>query len=901
MKRTLILLCLLPLFSAAQLGYISTIAGNGTSGFSGDGGPATNAQMTEAVCTIVIDGAGNVYVSDKANGRVRRVNTSGIITTFAGGGSSTADGIPATNASINLNCTAVDMYGNVYIADGNRIRKVDAATGIINTIAGSATAGYSGDSGPATAATLHNPYGLCVDAAMNIYIGEEANAVVRKISAAGIISTYAGTGVSGYSGDGGAATVAKLKSPDGVWIDAAGNLYVADRYNYVIRKIDASGIISTFAGSGSSGYCGDGGPATAACFFEPSTVCSDVMGNVYVGDFHNGRIRKITPSGIISTIAGGGASGSEGIPATNAHLTDTWGVGIDGESNIYITDRSNYRIRKVNGIGSPVASSDSFSVYAGSMCSGTTFTIVPAHYSPSLYIKTWFGDATTETDTLSPASWCASFSHIYGSSGTYTIKTVLFNGILAIDSVSYDFTYQFCRTLPVGFYYDANSNCINDSGDHPGTLPLLVEVDSNGIAVDTISATSGIYYTVSGSVGDIYAFKVIATPAGFHITCPVGEIIYDTVATAITPVKYMGLQCNTGTTFDLSEHAVIPITGTNDQWANIYMQNQYCAPTAGTLTLHYSSKYAGYPYHINPPALSVSGHTIVWDLGSLSSTSATPAHVYYMLYSGGTALTVGDTVHSYFEITPETGDADTSNNHQIIIDTVKGGCDPNEMWVSPSSCIASGAAPATLKYTINFENTGNDTAHNISVYDTLSDNVNPMSMRIVMSSNEMYVSKLMDTVGHTILKFDFPHINLLDSSHYGKCDGAVIFTVDTKPGLTSGADIINRAGIYFDYNAVVMTNTVDNTIGCPGTLMVSNVEVHEPLIYPNPANNLLHIDKITTATNYRITDLLGTAVQQGILEKGNNSVAIQSLPQAIYMLELIDIEGNRTVRKVVKD
>jgi sugar lactone lactonase YvrE len=287
-------------------GTISTVAGDGygyttgTGGFSGDGGPAISAEMY-APFAMAFDKSGNMYICDQANHRVRKVNTSGTISTFAGNGSGTysGDGGPATSAGISPDGIAVDASGNVYIADGsNRIRVVNTS-GTISTFAGNGTAGFAGDGGPATSAEFSLPQGLAFDAAGNLYIADNNNERIRKINTSGTISTVVGTGVGGYSGDGGLATSAQIWWPEGVAIDASGNLYFADEANNVIREVyAATGKIATVAGngygsgSGSGGYSGDGGPATSAELNEPTGVAvNGKSGMVYIADAINNRVR----------------------------------------------------------------------------------------------------------------------------------------------------------------------------------------------------------------------------------------------------------------------------------------------------------------------------------------------------------------------------------------------------------------------------------------------------------------------------------------------------------------------------------------------------------------------------------------------------------------------------------
>jgi len=281
-------------------GIISRLIGNGTFGDSGDGGPATAAELGQPD-GIYADTSGNIYVSDESWNVIRKVNSNGIITTIAGKGSLNAgfsgDGAQATAAELNFPfgvCT--DKTGNLYIADAgnNRIRMVNTA-GIISTIAGTGTAGFNGDGIQATAAELAGPRGLCMDATGNIYIADAANFRIRKISVSGLISTVAGSGTQGFSGDGAQAIYAELNVPMGISLDSAGNIFFADAYNYRIREVSTSGIISTVAGNGTEGYIGDGGLAIYAELANPIGVCNDKHHIFYESEAASGTVRKIAP------------------------------------------------------------------------------------------------------------------------------------------------------------------------------------------------------------------------------------------------------------------------------------------------------------------------------------------------------------------------------------------------------------------------------------------------------------------------------------------------------------------------------------------------------------------------------------------------------------------------------
>jgi sugar lactone lactonase YvrE len=333
-------------------GVISTVAGNGTWGFAGDGGPATAAQLNSP-WGIAEDGGGNIYIADMSNNRIRKVTPAGVISTVAGNGNSgfSGDGGPATSAGLNYpSGVAVDAAGNFYIADfnNNRIRKVTVG-GVISTVAGNGTAGFGGDGGYATSAQLRYPYGVAVDAAGNLYIADSSNSRIRKVTSGGVISTVAGNGTYGFSGDGGPAASAGLYYPRGVLLDAGGNLFIADAYNNRIRKVTSGGVISTVAGNGAAGFSGDGGPATSAELYLACGVAVDTGGNLYIADYANSRIRKVTPAGVISTVAGNGNSGfsGDGGPATSAQIFYPTGVVVDSGGSLYIADYNNSRIRKV--------------------------------------------------------------------------------------------------------------------------------------------------------------------------------------------------------------------------------------------------------------------------------------------------------------------------------------------------------------------------------------------------------------------------------------------------------------------------------------------------------------------------------------------------------------------------
>jgi sugar lactone lactonase YvrE len=350
--KKILSISLLFLINNTNAQIITTVVGNGTNGYSGDGGQATAAEIY-APNGLAFDAAGNLYIADSGNNLIRKVTTSGIITTFAGNGTHvfSGDGGQATAAGIyGPTGVACDAAGNLYIADSYnfRVRKV-TTSGIITTFAGNGTNGFSGDGGQATDAGIFGPGGITFDASGNLYIADNDNSYIRKVNTAGIITTYAGNGTSGYSGDGGQATDAEIDSQYGICCDATGNLYIAEFDNYYIRKVSTSGIITTVAGNGTGNYSGDGGLATAAGIYNPTFISCDVAGNLYIADFSNQRIREVTTAGIITTVAGNGTAGYSGYGglATAAQIYNPGGITFDAIGNMYIADNADSRIRMI--------------------------------------------------------------------------------------------------------------------------------------------------------------------------------------------------------------------------------------------------------------------------------------------------------------------------------------------------------------------------------------------------------------------------------------------------------------------------------------------------------------------------------------------------------------------------
>lgn len=359
--KALISLILVGGVALAAFGRIETVAGTGQAGYSGDGGKATQAQLNQPFhCEL--DGKGNLYVAEAFNHCIRKVDLrTGVITTVAGNGQRgySGDGGKATQATMNEPYAVVrDAQDNLYIVDRLNavVRKVDGKTGVITTIAGNGQKGYSGDGGKATEAMLREPNDCCLDGKGGLLIADVADWRIRRVDLkTGVITTFAGTGRAPGKidrtrlGDGGPATQAVIVGARAVCVDGKGNTYICEREGNAIRKVDAHGIITTIAGTGEKGYTGDGSEARRATFNGPKGIRCDRQGNIYVVDTENHAIRRIdVTTSVVTTVAGGrkGADGDGG-DAREAGLDRPHGCVIDAEGNLYIADSSNHRVRKV--------------------------------------------------------------------------------------------------------------------------------------------------------------------------------------------------------------------------------------------------------------------------------------------------------------------------------------------------------------------------------------------------------------------------------------------------------------------------------------------------------------------------------------------------------------------------
>jgi hypothetical protein len=914
-----------------------------------------NLTLIRCICLLTLV-LGVTYNSYGQAGRIVR---------FAGGGwLDSTNGIPALDASIYTpSGIGMDAVGNFYYVDANRfvVRKIEASSGLVYTIAGMFDVyGRSGDGGPATAASFSYINGFSVNAEGNIYITDDSlgTILIRKVDGTtGIITTVAGGGSD--TTDGVPATAASIGTL-AVVADNSNNLYFESLGR--IRKVDAStGLISTIAGNPRATAFGDGGPATAARIHQAVDIQLDNANNIYMTTSRF-SIRKINVStGIINTVVGGGSDTTNGIPATNAFVDQVEGFSVDGGGNIFFTEYNYKLIRYVNastGLIQTIAGGDTctadsslprssliypfrilanpstgniyFSERLNSLIKKFSFSpLVPFTYNPNFYsnihkrcrgpqltartrryhsslrVRTDFGDGTMDTSSFR-ASWSGVggyvlINHDYTSSRTYTITQVLDSAGAPYDTVTYTYNHAYCSDMSVSFYNDIDADCVKDSTEPYIMRHLVIEVDSNSIPIDTVFATSGFSYTAYGNPRDIYRFKIISTPAGLVTSCPSTGYIYDTLhagVTTNTPLR-MALACTSVSNVDLEVRSMIPITRPDEQWGYLYLRNNYCPPANGTVTLHFSPKYV-YAGGAFPVPSSTTASSLTWNVSALSDISAGPTSIYFPLIhnSAMSYPSDGDTVNERITITPTSGppDVNMANNVVVRVDTVRTSRDPNAMEVVPS-CFDR---DTTFLFTVHFENIGSVAAENIYVMDTLSRSFDPSSIEIKMSSHPMFVTKYMAN-GSTIVKFDFPNINLADSSDHLHRDGVFMYTIKNKPSLPRGLVLKSQVGIYFDYNDVLMTNQANVTQGCPVPVSVSDVKGSDvPVtLHPNPATDELTIT--SPANKYQsisISNMLGKRIMTLKMSKPTTTIDVSALPAGMYIVTLNGGSGSEVKRFV---
>ncbi len=809
MRKLLLITLSILTYTTTYAQNISTVAGNGSQGYAGDGSAATSANFFNP-SGVAVDGSNNIYIVDAGNQRIRKVSAStGIISTIAGNGTKAYGGDGSTATSANLNNpsgVAVDDSGNIYIADVNnhRIRKVNTSTGIISTVAGNGTLGYGGDGSTATSANLNYPSGIAVDDSGNIYIADEYNYRIRKVSAStGIISTVAGNGAYGYGGDGSAATSANLYNPNRVAVDVSGNIYIADQVNYRIRKVSASiGIITTVAGNGTYGYGGDGSAATSAKLSNSNGVAVDGSGNIYIADIYNNRIRKVSAStGIITTVAGNGAYGygGDGSAATSANLYNPNGVVVDSSGNLYIADTYNNRIRLVNYSIVNNIISNSQTICAGSAPVSITGSTPTGNTSSNTY--SWLSSTTSAIAGFTAIS---STNTINYSPGVLTqnkwFRRYVVSGTLTDTS----------KAVAITVNNAISSNIIT------GTAQTIC----SGSIPAPITAT-----TATGGNGTIYNYKwlksITSANTGYANAGGNDSIQNFTLDTLTQTIwfkrRVSSGVCNADTTAALLV-TVNPIPAiTNSSTASI------CSGTSTNLTLVASTP-------------STYAWTIGTNTGSITGASASSGSSINQILNNPSNAIAGSIVYN---VTPTS---------------------------TTGSCVGS---PTAISVTIN---------------------PTPIVGVILGQKNGLFPSTT----------YDYAVTQQLNVSYNWIITNGIIVS-------GQGTNVVNVKCINTSQSK--LTVNITDSQGCRDTsflgLFVGNVGNNElkvnnqVIIYPNPFNETIYVSLLNNlGLNKAILyDLLG----KEILTTHKSEIDVKELKSGVYLMMVIDNNGNNYSQKLIKN
>jgi sugar lactone lactonase YvrE len=608
---------------------INTVAGSGSFGFSGDNGPATAAGFNSPR-GMAFDAAGDLFIADGGDNRVREVNhITGVITTVAGNGTGgySGDNGLATAAELNdPTSVAFDAAGDLFIAEtgDNRIREVNHATGIITTVAGNGTGGYNGDTIAATAAELNEPDGVAIDAAGDIFIADQWNDRIREVNhVTGVITTVAGTGSGGFNGNNIQATAAELFFPEGIALDAAGDIFIADQWNDEIREVNhVTGIITAVAGTGSSGFTGDNGPATAAELNNPFGVALDAAGDIFIADHNNNRIREVNhATGVITTVAGNGSSGFTGDngPATAAELNSPTEVVVDSAGDLLIADQSNQRVREVKGnvTINPITTTISATASPTSFVYGQTATLtatVSSTTTPNEGIVTFLNGGTS-LGTAAVSAGVATLNTTGLSAGSDQVTAVY-------SDAGGEFGGSTGTAAPVTISQATPSLTVSGGGTYKGSAFAATGLINGAASLEGVSPTYTFYTgtTVGGSGSS---------------TAPVQVGTYTVVASFAGSADYTSAQ-SSPVTFNITP-APLTITANN--------QTKAYGAALPTLTASYSgfvgsdsasslttqptlsttatatSPVAGNPYPITISGAADPDYTISYVAGSLTVTA----------------------------------------------------------------------------------------------------------------------------------------------------------------------------------------------------------------------------------------------------------------------------------------
>ncbi|MES2762983.1 MAG: T9SS type A sorting domain-containing protein [Bacteroidota bacterium] len=1003
--------------TALKAQMITTYAGNGSLGVTGDGGLATSAPIS-FVFASTFDAAGNLYIG--LPNAIRKISTTGIITNYAGNGTAayTGDGGLATAASVaNVRGLAFDAAGDLYFSDSYHgvVRKIDGS-GIISTVVGNvgSGSGFSGDGGLATAAQLSQPLDITFDAAGNLYIADSFNSRIRKVNTSGIITTIAGNGSFTDTGDGGLASNSSVVA-NSVVLDAAGNIYIGG--SCVIRKINTSGIISTVAGTSNvQSYAGDGGLATAALLNQPLRMVADASGNLFFTEYGNNCVRKINASGIISTFSGNGTVGffGDGSLPSVALLNHPTSLCFDPTGNLYIADLDNYRVRKVDYSATPICPTNVLSsknrgingsavissmvspmvgtptyfgklmgnplsnpmatvnyttsvgsytqtfpgngIYNISVTSDDTisgyhcmvtgidtilinnssagkqfnrrFTIDSAFFCNSGHVMftdssrfnysltnalanytivTNWGNGTSVTNTVNATNQLlfTSASTLYNTPGVYTIQSIIMGSGIPNDTALAFVNVYACGNFYGSVYDDSNSDCVHQ----------WTELGINGLKVSATNGTNTYigwadvtgYYNLTNVPAGTYTIQVDGAASGYTTICTSSLPHVSTIFGTNNTLNDFGMSC-TGV-FDIAATGIslwsglfpgqvdmiLPHVGILNGTCNFVVPGQVKMILTPCIQYISGGSLAHVPDVIIPAA---TGDTLVWNVADINNIGNFGYWNYAVSVTTCTSAVVGDSACITMMLLPNNGDFNTANNMFTSCFGIGVSYDPNYKEVTPKGYGAQGYIPATtneLTYTLHFQNTGTAKATNIYLLDTLSTNVDLSTIEIISSSHTVQPYLL---PGGT-MKFMFAYINLPDSTtDEAHSHGYVTYRIKLNNGLTPGTQIKNTGYIYFDYNSPVITNTTLNTIELLTILnkYAANVGFN---VFPNPAQNTITVRVVSNeASNIMLYDVLGNEVNQISTSEMQSHINVSDLVNGVYFVR-VNQKGKTFTQKIM--
>lgn len=740
----------------------------------------------------------------------------GIINTVAGSATYgyAGDGGPATSAELNTPfAVAVGNDGTIYIGDvyNQRIRKVDN-NGVITTLAGNGTYGYTGDGGPAIAAEITYPFGLALDSAGNLYFTDQQNSVVRKVDLNGNIFTIAGTGTPGFAGDGGPAIAALLDQPTGVAVDSAGNLYIADYNNLRIRKVDTNGVITTVVGNGYVGSNGDGGPAINASL-EPISVAVDAVGNLYSADYGFAKIRKIDVNGIITTIAGNGTNGfsGDGGPALNAELFLPRGVAVDDAGDVYIADFVNNRTRKVdgNGIITTVAGNGLWDYYGFS------------------------GDGAAATN----AEMNAPFSVAFGGTGNLYIADTFNMRIRKVDLTTSALGF---RAQGVGQTSEVQVVTVTNAGNATLNLSAITISDNFQLRSVGNDCATGTPISVGGScsIGIVFAPAVTGSPLTGTVTVADDafnspQLINLTGATPIAPtVTFIGAPASApyGATFVVADTTNASTTAVITASGSCSVVGTLVTMTSGTGTCALTATWAA---DDNYTAATLSQYTMA--MPGTSSTAIT-SNVPNPAGTGQT-VTVSYTVTGAFTGTVNV----TASTGESCVGPLKGGF---------GGCSLTFATIGTRTVTATYPGDGNVAG---STSPAVSENILTPGADLIEASvtlttiapisggqlivNDTVTNQGASTAGASWSRFYLSTNGTTKGTMLGTRSVPSLAGGATSPGSTVVSLPLNLSGTYYiiacadDTNAVVESNETNNC-SFSAAVAISGADLAETAVFP---------------------------------------------------------------------